>query len=196
MKQIKTASVIVIMLFLSICLLKQSNQFNKYKNDNKKTIQDKSDSIKTLLSDVELLKNDFGYKIHNIWKETSISIPNDFSPQYLDSIEYYRIKYKIPIKIVYRIIHYESRFIDTSYNKSGATGLFQMKKCYWYQFRGDEVEWNEFNRIKIALRGLGKMHEEAGRWDLVLSMYNCGHYNKTEIKPSKSTEKYINLILK
>jgi hypothetical protein len=195
MKQIKFGSLIVMIIFLGAYMLIQAKEFDIYKTDQQKIIQIKSDSIKTLLSDVKLLKNDFGYKIHNIWKETGISIPNDFDSSYLDSIEYYSGIYKIPNKIVYRIIWHESRFIPTSYNKSGATGLFQIKKCYWYQFRDDETEWNEYNRINVALKGLRKIYNEVKRWDLVISTYGCGHYDKKNNKPAKCIESYVNYVL-
>lgn len=184
-----------VVLILAFIIFIEECEFNNYKKDQQKIIQVKSDSIKTLLSDVNLLKNDFGYKIHNIWKETGISIPNDFDSLYLDSIGYYSDIYKIPNKIVYRIIWHESRFIPTVYNKSGATGLFQMKKCYWYEFRDDETEWNEFNRIKVALKGLRKIYNEVKRWDLAISIYGCGYYNKSQNKPAEHMQPYVNYVL-
>jgi hypothetical protein len=196
MKQLKTSIVIVIILFLAAMLLKQSNEFDTYKTYQEKLIKTKIDSIKTLSTALGCIKNDFGYRIHNVWKRTSISIPNAFDSTYFDTIQYYANKYNIPEKIVYRIIVHESQFDIDAYNKSGATGLFQIKKCYWYQFRDNETDWNEYNRIKIALRGLCIMYNLYKRWDLVLSTYGFGDINHKIYKPLKSAESFINFVLK
>jgi hypothetical protein len=190
---------LILLIVFALTIVLMSSQL--YKNNLKLRIENNElkYSNKTLLDSLQRTINCFEYKQYLVKKECDITLPDDLNPSYLDTIDYYIKQYNLPKRIVYRLIWKESNFDSTSYNRSSnAIGLMQITLPWWYTYRGDDTDYNEYNRIKCALRGLSELYNKIGRWDLVLSTYNSGSYDKKNkiVSQNKETISFVKFILK
>ena len=198
-KNILILIIVNILLLFNFCYIMSNN--DKKNTVLEKNVKELEKVNKALLDSIKTINSDFEYRKFLVFEKSDIMLPKGFNPRYLYTIECYIKKYNLPERIVYRLMYKESSCDSTSYvERSGAKGLFQVTLIFWYEHRENETEYNEYNRIKIALRGLSNIYNTTGkkRWDLTLSIYNSGHYDKKNsiISQNKETKSFVKFILK
>ena len=150
--------------------------------------------------------------IPNIEIEAEIKIPDYVDIKYIEYMYKLAKQLNLSIRMVFRLVYFESSFIDTIVSPAGAYGFFQiMPETYNLYSKILNVDALHLDKncknIYVGmhyLKGLYDYWFEKGNpdtysWKLSLASYNAGigkviKYNG--IPPYRDTIKYINFIMK
>jgi hypothetical protein len=200
-----------LMLILSTLLITFfiNSPINVAGNNNEcmiKMIKDIEKKQKELQREVYLKK-----LVQDIEIESGIPIPNYVDVKYIEYIYTLAKELSLPTRMVFRLVHSESSFIDTIKSSAGAHGFFQVmpgtRKLYEKRFNISSLnlDYNSEN-IYIGTHLLKDLYDywfdrgnsNSYSWRLALACYNTGILRVIDnngVPPDENVINYIDFIL-